>query len=127
MSTEKLHGKMSDHFKGLGTVTPEMVKARAREIALINGRDPHAFSEEDWEQARRELTGVENRPDKSEHRDTESAVGRFDQEPGTSGEKVETGSVPDEELVAEDLVQEGLEEAQHERMVEGARHERNQE
>jgi hypothetical protein len=127
MSTEKLHGKMSDHFKGLGTVTPEMVQARAREIALINGRDSHTFTEEDWEQARRELTGVETRPDEAERRDTESAVSLPDQTPGTTGRKTKTGSVPDEELVAEDLVQQGIKEAEHEQMVEGAKHERNQE
>jgi hypothetical protein len=127
MSTEKLHGKMSDHFKGLGTVTPDMVQARAREIALINGREPEAFTPDDWEQARRELTGVDHRPGQTERRDIEAAGTGFNQEPGHTGRKIETGSIPDEELVAEDLVKEGLEEAEHEQMVEGAKHARNQE
>src|SRR5439155_4866564 len=50
-------GRISDHSKGLGTVTQEMVRARAREIALINGRSPEHLSPADYSQAKRELTG----------------------------------------------------------------------
>src|SRR5205085_5570839 len=48
-------GKIIDHARGIGTVTREMVLARARELALINGRSTHQVLESDWVQAKREL------------------------------------------------------------------------
>ena len=41
----------------MGVPSPEMVEARAREIAMIDERDPEDFTDADWEQARRELHG----------------------------------------------------------------------
>jgi hypothetical protein len=124
MKTEKMHGKMSSHFQGLGTVTREMVQARARELALINGRAPEAFTQEDWQQARRELTGQESA---LEDTDPVAAATRWSEAPGTTGHRVDKESAPDEETIAEELVREGVEEAEHEQMVEGAKYERNQE
>src|SRR5258706_15821698 len=48
-------GRISEHSKGLGTVTQKMVRARAREIALINGRSPEHLSPLDFSQAKQEL------------------------------------------------------------------------
>ena len=56
-ATETIKGRISGRFNGLGTVTPEMVEQRAREIALINGRAAEEFNEADLEEARVELTG----------------------------------------------------------------------
>jgi hypothetical protein len=52
-------GRFSEHAKGLGTVTEEMVRQRAAEIAVINGRREDLIIESDLEQARRELQGRE--------------------------------------------------------------------
>src|ERR1051326_2164721 len=52
-------GKISNHGRGLGTVTKAMVRKRARELAIINGRSQHQVLDSDIEQARRELTGEE--------------------------------------------------------------------
>src|SRR5256885_16089352 len=49
-------GRFSERGHGLGTVTKEMVRQRARELAVINGRDEKNILDSDWEQARRELT-----------------------------------------------------------------------
>src|ERR1044071_1729423 len=49
-------GKVAEHAHGLGTVTHEMVSARAREIALINRRLEGKPTPEDWAEAKRELT-----------------------------------------------------------------------
>jgi hypothetical protein len=35
-----------------------LVEKRAREIAMIDERDPNEFTETDWHQAKNELTGV---------------------------------------------------------------------
>ena len=42
---------------GIGTVTRKMVRERAVELAVINGRAAHDASASDWDQAKRELTG----------------------------------------------------------------------
>src|SRR5690349_1372188 len=51
-------GKIAVHGNGFGAPTPEQVEQRAREIALIGERDPNAFTDQDWEQARQELLGA---------------------------------------------------------------------
>src|SRR5258707_10890000 len=51
-------GKISVHGDGVGAPTPELTEQRAREIALIDERDPDDFTDADWEQARRELMGI---------------------------------------------------------------------
>ena len=48
-------GIIMENAAGIGTVTPAMVEARARELAAINGRSQP--SEADYQQAKRELTG----------------------------------------------------------------------
>src|SRR5207244_8842612 len=49
-------GIIMENATGIGTVTSEMVEARARELAAINGH-PSKPSEVDYQQAKRELTG----------------------------------------------------------------------
>src|SRR5438046_9320575 len=49
-------GIIMENAVGIGTVTSEMVQARARELAAINGH-PSKPSEADYQQAKRELTG----------------------------------------------------------------------
>jgi len=46
-----------ENAAGIGTVTSDMVEARARELAAINGRRSSEPSEADYQQAKRELTG----------------------------------------------------------------------
>src|SRR5438270_5398009 len=52
-------GRITQRGHGLGTVTEKMVRERARELAVINGRGQNQVLESDLEQARRELTGEE--------------------------------------------------------------------
>src|ERR1700726_436860 len=57
---EKRHppaGKISLHGNGMGVPSPEDIERRAREIAMIDERDPNEFTDTDWNQARRELLG----------------------------------------------------------------------
>src|SRR5437016_13821730 len=48
-------GIIMENAAGIGTVTSEMVEARARELAAINGRPSSKPSETDYQQAKREL------------------------------------------------------------------------
>ena len=112
-------GKYIDHAHGLGTVTPEMVSKRAHEIAEINRRTANKPTPGDWEEARRELTsarGLGNDPLEEIPVDK-----RWDPVPGTRGTKADNMGAEDEQTLAETLVHEGVEEAEHEQMVEGTR------
>src|SRR5205809_5743695 len=70
-------GKISVHGDGMGAPTPEMIERRAREIALIDERNPDDFTDADWEQARRELIGI---PQASAPEEIEGAVEITDDE-----------------------------------------------
>jgi hypothetical protein len=118
-------GKISDHFGGLGTVTREMVEKRAREIAVINGRASNDFTENDWVQAKHEFLGIQE-VEEIEEEEPVAALTRWDEEPGTSGHQVENEEAPDEQTFAERLVEEGVEEANHDQMLKGSRSEENQ-
>jgi len=45
-------GRFSEHAHGVGTVTEEMVRRRAAELALINGRPPGQVLDSDLGEAR---------------------------------------------------------------------------
>ena len=53
-------GKISLHGNGMGVPSPEDIERRAREIAMIDERNPDEFTETDWAQARKELLGAEH-------------------------------------------------------------------
>ena len=111
-------GRIIDHSKGIGTVTQEMVRERAREIAMINGRSRDHVSPADFAQAKRELTG---------HDDAESPEEklpeweRWDPVPGTPGHAAPLVSPHDEQTDSEKLIEEGVSEAEHDQMVEGTK------
>jgi len=111
-------GRISSHSRGLGTVTQEMVRARARELALINGRSPDHLSPLDLSQAKRELMGQFHIEPREETLPTSE---RWDPNPGTPGKSAPEMHAHDEQTDAEKLVDEGVEEAEHDRMVEATR------
>src|SRR5437867_1611317 len=102
------HGKISDHFKGVGTITRDMVVQRAREIALINGHEPGHYTRDDFLEAKRELIGAT--PGTTESGDDEplATITRWDEEPGSMGHEVERSELADEQTFAEQLVEEGV-------------------
>ncbi len=115
------NGKISEHSKGLGTVTREMVEKRAREVAFINGRSADQVTESDRAEAKRELEGMERTPAVDE--DAEVAADRqpWDPAPASSGHQEPKETADDEQTVAERLTKDGMAEAEHDQMVEGTR------
>lgn len=111
-------GKVAEHSRGLGTVTPEMVSQRAHEIALINSRPDDKPTPEDWQEAKSELTAGHTMHDPMED---VPASKRWDPAPASRGVRAETVPADDEQTFAETLVEGGIEEAEHEHMVEGTR------
>jgi len=50
-------GVIIEHGLGVGVITRKMIRERALEVALLNGRNAHEVEPSDWEQAKRELSG----------------------------------------------------------------------
>lgn len=121
------HGKINLHGGGLGVPSPETVERRAREIALIDERNPDEFTESDWNQAKRELTGVEGSHAPEVDDTVEDEMSERDDIPGASGHQVPNNGFDDDENVGEELVSGGIEEAAHDQMVEARREELDQE
>jgi len=126
MNTNPLtKGVVSENFKGIGTVTDEMVEKRAVELALINGRAAKDVSETDYDQAKRELTG------ESDVEPEEAALELLpesepgDPLPGATGHQVPNSIEDDEDeegrSIGEQLVSGGLNEAEHDQMLQAAR------
>lgn len=112
-------GKFVVGAKPLNTVTEGMVTKRAREIAVINGRNANDFTQDDYDQAHRELVGFEN----SETAESEAQApdtGAGHGEAGDFGKKTPVRPAKDEQTFGEDLVKEGVEEATHHTMLAGS-------
>jgi hypothetical protein len=124
---ETSKGQISRGLKGLGTVTPGMVEQRAREIALINGRTAEEFNEADLDEARAEMTGGSALDEQREEEGDAPASGTLrDIVPGSSGHKKAPKLASDDQRVVEQLVQEGVEEAEHHSMLAGSTQDTNQ-
>ncbi len=121
-------GKIEIHGNGLGVATPEQVEQRAREIALINERDPNTFTDADWEQARQELLGATVPAPPEETKQNASLEDEWEVVPNDSGHRTPRAGVDNnDESLGEQLVAGGVEEATHDQMLEARREELRQE
>lgn len=114
-------GRFTDHGHGLGTATEEMVQARAKEIAVINGREGDQVLDFDVEQARRELQGEERLNPTPTPGESLPESERWNPVPGTRGRKAANLSAPDEQTFAEKLVEEGVADAELDQQIEAVR------
>src|SRR6266513_121134 len=105
---------------GIGTVSPQMIEERAHEIARSDGRaQPNDL---DRTRAREELTGATSGSEKPPTRE----------EPGrdwgmplvSSGEKAPTVRPEDDENIPDKLIQEGVDEADHDQRSSSGRGEK---
>jgi hypothetical protein len=110
---------------GIGTVTHKMVRARAVELATIDGRAGHEVTKSDWEQARRELTGQSDIDPNAALLEAAPESERWDSLPGSTGHIVTVPSVDGEDddgrSFNERLVEEGMLEAEHDQMVQASK------
>jgi len=120
-------GKISVHGNGLGAPSPEEVEKRAREIAMIDERNPDEFTEADWRQARHELMGDENNSPPEETPDNAGLTEEWSVVASSKGHRSPRPGTEEEETVGEHCVIDGLEEAAHDRMLEARREELEQE
>ena len=119
-------GQMTENGKGIGTVTRGMVKERAVELAIINGRPASEVSITDWEQAKRELTGGSDADLKDTLLESALESERWDPVPGSTGQKAPESTSDDENEDGQSdsakLVEEGVTEAEHDQMLQATRH-----
>ena len=121
MKTNPLkQGLLTENSAGIGTVTRKMVRERAVELAVINGRSAMDVSKSDLEQAKRELTGEPDADPKETILESIPESERWDLVPGSTGHKVPAAASEDEDDEGrsdnERLVEEGIEGAEHDQM-----------
>ena len=131
MKTDPLkQGALTENGVGIGTVTREMVRERAIELAVVNGRSEKNVSVFDLEQAKRELTGETDIDPKDALMEAAPESERWDPLAGSTGHKVEATSNEDEDEEgrsdSERLVEEGVAEAEHDQMVQAAKAEQEE-
>jgi hypothetical protein len=118
-------GILTENSAGIGTVTRQMVRERAVELSVINGRFEEDLSQSDWAQAKRELTGGSDTDPKEAVLESLPESERWDPVPGSTGHKVPAAASDDEDEEGrsdnERLVEEGVAGAEHDQMVQAAR------
>ena len=124
-------GILTENASGVGTVTQEMVEKRAVELGFINGHSSHQISKSDLDQARRELTGGSDIDPLEDILESVPESERWEPVYGSVGYKVENSMDEDEDAEgradSEKLVEEGIEEAEHDQMLQAARNQRENE
>src|SRR5947208_14322702 len=90
-------GIIMENAAGIGTVTSEMVEARARELAAINGRPSSEPSEVDYQQAKRELTGEAETDPQEESSESIPESEGWDPVPGSTGRQAADSLGEDED------------------------------
>jgi hypothetical protein len=126
MKTNPLkEGKLTENSAGLGTVTSEMVRARAAELAVIDGRLPNEATMSDFAQAKRELTGEPDIDPKEAILEAAPEAERWDPLPGSTGKKMPTAPSEDEDEEGrsdnERLVEDGIAGAELDKMRQASR------
>jgi hypothetical protein len=116
MKTNPLkEGALTEKSAGLGTVTRKMVRARAAELAVIDGHLSSDATKSHYAQAKRELTGEPDRDPKDAILESAPESERWDPVPGSTGQKVPATPSEDEDEEGrsdkERLVEGGIAEA----------------
>jgi hypothetical protein len=103
-------GIISENSAGVGTVTSQMVRARAAELAISDGLLSSAATKSHFAQAKRELTGVPDIDPNESILESAPESERWDPVPGSTGHKARVAPSEDED-------EEGR--SDNERLVEG--------
>jgi hypothetical protein len=126
MKTNPLkQGALTENSTGVGTVSRKMVRERAVELAVIDGRSAVEVSKSDWDQAKGELTGDPDTDPKAVALESALESERWDPVPGSNGHKAPVAPSADEDDEGrsdnERLVDEGNAGAEHDQMLQAAK------
>jgi hypothetical protein len=126
--SQPIAGKIEVHGNGLGVPSTDEVERRAREIAMIDERDPDEYTDADWDQARREILGEVLPSPPEETKQNMNLEEEWEVTPKDRGHRVPRPGVDEnEETLGEHLVADGVEEATHDQMLEARKEELEQE
>jgi hypothetical protein len=115
-------GKIAIGGTGIGGVTDNEIRDRAMELASINGRANQGVTDDDLRQAQEELLGRNLPASSTDDLESSGSLSRDPSDPPSlTGHQTPDREGPDEEQVMERLVMEGVEEANHEQMLQGRR------
>ena len=118
-------GIIANNTVGIGSVTREMVRSRARELAMIAGHTPSHVTQADYERAKRELTGESDRDRQDAILDALPETKRWDPVPGSTGHQAPESPSEDEDDAGrsetEQLVNEGMMDAARDQMLQAAK------
>ena len=118
-------GVLTNNSAGIGPVTPKIVRQRPAALAVIDGRPVQDVSKSECEEARWELKGEPDTDPKETALESAPESERWDPVPGSTGHKVPVPPGDDEDGEGrsnnEQLVEEGIAEAEHDHMVQAAR------
>jgi hypothetical protein len=118
-------GLISENSAGVGTVTRQMVRTRAAELAIIDGHLSHDATASHFARAKRELTGESDTDPKDAILESAPESERWDPVPGSTGHKVRVAPSEDEDEEGrsdnERLVEGGIAEAEIEQSSQAAR------
>ena len=118
-------GIIMENAAGTGTLTPAMVEARARELALIDGRDSSKPTEAAYQQAKRELTGEAEMDPQEESSESIPESEGWDPVPGSTGRQAADSLGEDEDAEGRSesaqMFEEGVTEAEHDQMRQASR------
>jgi hypothetical protein len=119
------HGALTENSSGLGTVTRKMVRARAAELAFLDGKLSTEATKSHFAQAKRELTGETDMDPKEAGLDAAPESERWVPVPGSTGHKVPVCDGEDENGEGrsdqEQLIKEGVAEAGHDQRLQAAK------
>lgn len=111
------------HGEGVGEISEATIERRAAEIAHMDGRiTPTSF---DRQRAYEDLTGPVHHSEPETQQET-ARIHTWDEPVGSSGHQAPRIGMDDESTIAEDLVEEGLDEADHEQRLASTPHMRDE-
>ena len=118
-------GIIMENTAGIGTVTSEMIEARAKELAAINGHPSSEPSKADYQQAKRELTGEAEVDSQEESSESIAESDGWDPVPGSTGRQAADSLGEDEDAEGRSesaqMFEEGVSEAEHDQMRQASR------
>ena len=111
---------LTGNSTGLGAVTRQMVRERAFELAIINGRSAQDATKSDWDQAMLELAGASDMDPKAAVLEAAPESEHWDPVPGSTGRKIPVTASADEDedgrSYNEQMVEIGVAGAEHDQM-----------
>jgi hypothetical protein len=118
-------GIIMENAAGIGTVTSEMVEARARELAAINGRPSSEPSETDYQQAKGGGRGGADTDLQEESSESVPDSDGWNPVPGSTGRQAADSLGEDEDAEGRSesaqMFEEGVSEAEHDQMRQASR------